>query len=107
MDNLENNQKYLYRVHNGYQNGLWSPWYIMKTIDYESETKFAIFGDMGVFTWNNMANLEKDYNSDTIDFVIQMGDHSYNIGQFDEHRGDNYLSAYSRVLKHIPDANCR
>ena len=102
IDNLENNQKYLYRVHNGYKNGLWSSLYTMKTIDYESDTKFAVFGDMGVFRWNNMANLEKDYNNNIVDFVIQMGDHSYNIGQFDEHRGDNYLSAYSRILKHIP-----
>ena len=102
LDNLDNNQYYEYRVNNGYKEGLWSPFYSMKTIDYEQSTKFAVFGDMGVFYWNNMENLEKDFNENLIDFTIQMGDHSYNIGQFDEHRGDNYLSSYSRILKHMP-----
>ena len=102
LDNLANNEYYEYRVNNGYNDGLWSLYYTFKTINYYNTTKFAVFGDMGVFTWNNMENLEKDFNENSIDFTIQMGDHSYNIGQFDEHRGDNYLSAYSRILKRMP-----
>jgi hypothetical protein len=36
-------------------------------------TKFAMFGDMGVFEWNNMGNLLKEMN--TIDAILMLGDH--------------------------------
>lgn len=102
LNNLKSNTKYLYRVNNGYPNGIWSQFYEMKTINQQNTTKFAIFGDMGVFQWNNMENLRKRFANKSIDFVVQMGDHAYNIGQMDEHRGDNYMNAYSEVLKHMP-----
>lgn len=102
LENLKDNTKYVYRVHNGYDDGLWSKEIVFKTINYNDTTKFAVYGDMGVFKWNNMENLRKDFSDEDIDFTIQMGDHSYNIGQMDEHRGDNYMSAYSQVLKNRP-----
>ena len=61
-------------------------------------TKFAMFGDMGVFTWSkhtsrgktlpashcccadNMANLLQDKKDETIDAVLMLGDHCYNLG---------------------------
>jgi hypothetical protein len=35
----------------------------------------AIFGDMGVYSWNNMANLKQDVEDGAIDLVVHMGDH--------------------------------
>jgi hypothetical protein len=32
-----------------------------------------MFGDMGVFEWNNMGNLLKEMN--TIDAILMLGDH--------------------------------
>ena len=51
-------------------------------------TKVAIFGDMGVYSWNNMGNMLADTKNGEIDLVIQMGDHCYNIGGDDDRRGD-------------------
>lgn len=57
----------------------------------------AIFGDMGVYAWNNMMNMKKDVNDDAIDLVVHMGDHCYNIGGSDDRRGDGYMEAYQQV----------
>jgi len=65
-------------------------------------TKFAIFGDMGVYTYNNMDNLETDTAVGNIDFLIHLGDHAYNIADDDGYRGDGYMDAFSRVLAHVP-----
>ena len=61
-------------------------------------TKIGIFGDMGVYKYNNMANLERDAKAGDIDAVIHLGDHAYNIAAADGLRGDGYLNAFQRVI---------
>ena len=54
---------------------------------------------MGVYTWNNMGNLYQDVVVDkTADLVIHAGDHGYNEGDVDEHRGDGYMQAFEQTL---------
>ena len=65
-------------------------------------TKFAIFGDMGVYTWNNMANLQRDVTNNAIDFIVHLGDHAYNMNDNDGSRGDGYIQAFSDLIAHTP-----
>ena len=102
LENLTNSTFYNYRINDGYYNSTWSKYYKFKYPDNKGITKFAIYGDMGVFKWNNMQNLKNDFFNEDIDFLVHMGDHSYNIGQMDEHRGDNYMNAYSEILSRFP-----
>ena len=65
-------------------------------------TTLDVYGDMGVYEDNNMAQLYADcVASDTVSGIIHMGDHAYNEGQSDERRGDGYMSAFQPTL-----ANC-
>lgn len=43
---------------------------------------------LGVYSWNNMQNLQLDNDNAAVDLVIQMGDHCYNMGGEDDRRGD-------------------
>ena len=40
------------------------------------ETIVDIFGDMGVYGWNCMANMEADLDANRLDAIIHMGDHA-------------------------------
>ena len=74
---------------------------------------------MGVFTFNNMANLCATdprihrqtrltpirccADNDTVvhesaDLIVHMGDHAYNEGDGDERRADGYLQAYQQTI---------
>ena len=44
-----------------------------RTVGAGGATKFAMFGDMGVFEWNNMGNLQSEIGS--IDAILMLGDH--------------------------------
>ena len=65
-------------------------------------TKVDIFGDMGVYEWNNMQNMLADAKALTADAVVHIGDHCYNMGGEDERRGDGYMQAYEPVISTIP-----
>ena len=96
---LEERTRYFYKV-KGECTG-WSPVYSFRSL-YEGNragpTKFAIFGDMGVYAYNNMGNLERDVDEGRIDAIVHLGDHAYNLADADGARGDGYLNAFSRVL---------
>ena len=53
-----------------------------------------VFGDMGVYNWNNMANMEQDLQNGMLDAVFHIGDHAYNLGAENDQRGDGYMQAY-------------
>ena len=112
---------YRYRVKSGSANAVWSHTFEFRMpppapsastlTNSSATTRVAIFGDMGVFKWNNMANLEALMGTRTgggaaaeggIDAVVHAGDHAYNLDQGDDRRGDGYLNAYERVLAHVP-----
>jgi hypothetical protein len=69
----------------------------------EGETRIDLYGDMGVFTFNNMGNLFNDTvaRSDA-DLIVHMGDHCYNEGDGDERRADGYLQAFQQTIANVP-----
>jgi hypothetical protein len=66
-------------------------------------TTLDVYGDMGVYDYNNMAQLYADcVTSDTVSGIIHMGDHAYNEGESDEHRADGYMTAWQQTLANCP-----
>jgi hypothetical protein len=58
---------------------------------------------MGVYQWNNMANLHKDTVEDkAYDLIIHSGDHCYNENDVDELRGDGYMQAFEQTIANVP-----
>eukprot|EP00729_Bicosta_minor_P024574 gene24574-15411_t len=90
LDNLTPRTRYFYKVKGGSPSCTWSSVFSFRS-PYSStdvadpKTKVAIFG---VYSWNNMQNLQLDNENAAVDLVIQMGDHCYNLGGEDERRGD-------------------
>ena len=70
--------------------------------DAGGTTKVAIFGDMGVYAWNNMGNLIDDIARGAVDAVVHLGDHAYNLAEGDGARGDGYLNALQGVVGRVP-----
>ena len=103
---LEARGTYFFKVRSGAPNATWSGEFAFRAPygagDGNATTRIAIFGDMGIYSWNNMANLKADAASGAIDLVVQMGDHSYNMGGEDERRGDAYMEAYEEILTQVP-----
>jgi len=66
------------------------------------KTVANVYGDMGVYSWNNMGNLKADLAAGAADLVIHLGDHAYNEGDDDERRGDGYMTAFQDVLANTP-----
>jgi hypothetical protein len=69
----------------------------------DGATKIALYGDMGVYSWNNMQNLwEETVQNETADLIIHAGDHCYNEGDDDEHRADAYMQAFEKTIANVP-----
>ena len=66
------------------------------------KTVANVWGDMGVFSWNNMENLQRDIDAEAVDLLIHLGDLAYNEGDDDERRGDGFMSAFQPVLASVP-----
>lgn len=98
---LQARTKYYYKVKGGCTE--YSDIQAFKSLYYggntQLPTKFAIFGDMGVYAYNNMGNLERDLDAGKIDAIVHLGDHAYNLADADGGRGDGYLNAFSRILQ--------
>lgn len=99
---LKPRTRYFYQVKSGASEGQWSKVFSFRAPYASGTTNVAIFGDMGVYSWNNMANMQQDNDDETIDLVVHMGDHCYNIGGMDDRRGDGYMSAYEKVISEVP-----
>ena len=61
-----------------------------------------VYGDMGVYKWNNMGNMLEDCVGEKMGLIVHMGDHAYNEGDEDEKRADGYMSAFEPVLRKCP-----
>ena len=48
------------------------------------QPRVALYGDMGNTLGNNMGNLRAGCARGTIDAVLHMGDHAYNLGAGDD-----------------------
>ena len=74
--------------------------------DTTTPTRLDMYGDMGVYSWNSMANLRADCNGDpatsVADAIVHMGDHAYNEGDDDEIRADAYMNAFQPILSECP-----
>jgi len=71
--------------------------------DDSGATTLDVYGDMGVYQWNNMQQLYDDcVAGNAVDGIIHMGDHSYNEGDADERRGDGYMQAFQQTLASCP-----
>ena len=49
-----------------------------------------------------MGNLLKDKQEGKIDALMMLGDHSYNLAEGDERRGDGYMEAFEPVVSELP-----
>ena len=65
-------------------------------------THVNIYGDMGIYKWNNMEWLQQDCRDDSATLIVHMGDHAYNEGEADERRGDGYMNGFQPVLAECP-----
>eukprot|EP00658_Telonema_sp_P-2_P032994 TRINITY_DN2430_c0_g1_i1.p1 TRINITY_DN2430_c0_g1~~TRINITY_DN2430_c0_g1_i1.p1 ORF type:complete len:654 (+),score=156.53 TRINITY_DN2430_c0_g1_i1:294-2255(+) len=100
LSNLNPRTRYFYSV--GSNPAKFSPVFSFRSGYSDGPTKIAIYGDMGVYSWNNMANLRSDMLAETSDLIVHMGDHAYNEGDDDERRADGYMSAFQPILAGIP-----
>jgi hypothetical protein len=99
LSNLMPGEEYMYTVHSGATDAVTSDVFSFRGGPSPGNvTRVNIYGDMGVYTWNNMGNILDDCNSGAADLIVHMGDHAYNEGESDEKRGDGYMSAWQRAL---------
>eukprot|EP00039_Didymoeca_costata_P007124 m.96550 g.96550 ORF g.96550 m.96550 type:complete len:643 (+) comp13550_c0_seq1:205-2133(+) len=107
---LQPRQKYTYQVRSGASDNAWSKLYTFRA-PYghgtsgnggSNMTRVAIYGDMGNDASNNMGNLREDCSRGTIDVIVHMGDHAYNMGNGNDYHGDAYMQAFQGVLAQCP-----
>jgi hypothetical protein len=108
---LEPRQKYTYQVRSGGGDDAWSQLYTFRApyghgtaakTGGSNATRVAIYGDMGNTAGNNMGNLRAGCASGTIDAVVHMGDHAYNMGSGNDYHGDAYMQAFQGTLAQCP-----
>jgi hypothetical protein len=103
FQSLEPGQRYSYRVKSGASDGQWSDTFTFRSAQADGgHTRLAVYGDMGVYGYNNMANLKQDCEDGTIDALVHMGDHVYFWEGADNKRGDAYMNAFQPVLSVCP-----
>lgn len=101
LQGLAERTRYYYRVRS--QSGAeWTPGGNFTSLYSTGVTRFAVFGDMGLYSYNNMGNLKQDMADNEMDFIIHLGDHAYNMADADGSRGDGYLNAFQDVLSNMP-----
>ena len=99
LTSLKARAEYSYTVKSGAPGAVPSRSYTFRAPYSGGPTKIALYGDMGVYTWNNMGNLyEETVVNKTADLIIHAGDHCYNEGDVDERRADGYMQAFENTL---------
>ena len=99
---LKAKTQYSYTVQSGGKHTVVSDAFTFRAPYQGGETKINIYGDMGIYEWNNMEWLEKDCLDGSADMIVHMGDHAYDEGEDDEHRADGYMSGFQPVLSKCP-----
>jgi hypothetical protein len=94
--------QYSYKVKSGTASAIWSPIFSFRAPYTSGSSRVAIYGDMGNTLHNNMANLHDDCTSGTIDALVHMGDHAYDLGYAQDRHGDAYMNAFQPVLASCP-----
>jgi hypothetical protein len=102
-DGLKPATSYSYKVKSGAPGAKWSDTFEFRSPGPDGGTsKVAVYGDMGVYAWNNMANLKEDCASGVVDAIVHMGDHCYFWDDTDNKRGDGYMNAFQPTLATCP-----
>ena len=99
---LKAKTQYSYTVQSGGKHTVVSDAFTFRAPYQGGETKINIYGDMGIYEWNNMEWLEKDCAEGTSDLIVHMGDHAYNEGEDDGRRADGYMGGFQPVLSKCP-----
>eukprot|EP00756_Hemistasia_phaeocysticola_P033397 Hpha_TRINITY_DN16462_c5_g9::TRINITY_DN16462_c5_g9_i1::g.161961::m.161961 len=102
FEGLAASTKYQYAVKSGGKDGQWSANHTFTSPHAGGETAVAIFGDLGIYSWNNFEQMLAQVQGDAISAVVHIGDHCYNIGGSDDRRGDGYMQAYEPILSTVP-----
>jgi hypothetical protein len=101
--NLEAGANYTYKVKSGSPVGQWSDNFTFRAAEPSGgTTRVAVYGDMGVYSYNNMQNLKEDCDTGKIDAIVHMGDHVYFWEDEDNQRGDAYMNAFQPTLSSCP-----
>lgn len=98
---LEPATTYYYRLNSNVNPEMWSNITYFKSLydhTHEKPTKLAMFGDMGVYEYNNMGNLKRDSDNGDIDFLVHLGDHAYCLSSDSGNRGDSYIESFSQII---------
>jgi hypothetical protein len=103
LSGLQEHATYFYTVQSGGKGAAVSDRISFRAPYTSGQTKIDIFGDMGIYEWNNMEWLHKDCATGTdADLIVHMGDHSYSEGDGDETRADAYMAGYQPTLSQCP-----
>jgi hypothetical protein len=105
LGDLAPRTKYTYQVRGGTKSAAWSVPATFRSVYTAAdggETRVAIFGDMAVTQYNAVGNLAADCADGTIDAIWMMGDHAYDLGQIDDHRGDAYMNGIAPATSTCP-----
>lgn len=102
---LKPRTRYSYRVRGGAAGAVWSKPRRFRSAYTSADggtTRVAIFGDMAVTRFNAVGNLAADCAAGTIDAIVMMGDHAYDLGMNDDHRGDAYMNGLAPATATCP-----
>jgi hypothetical protein len=99
---LEPRRAYAYKVRSGAEDAAWSASFSFRAPYSSGVTRLAVYGDMGNSQFNNMGNLRVDCASGTVNAIVHMGDHCYDLGQADDKHGDAYMNAFQSTLAECP-----
>lgn len=93
---------YTYRCISGESGAVWSSPLTFRMRDAAAPLRFALFGDMGLYPFNNLGNLVNDVEGELVEAVVHLGDLAYNLAMDNGTRGDGYLMSMQRVVGHVP-----
>lgn len=102
LEKLTARAKYYYVVKSGNDASSTSDEFSFRAPYSDGVTRIDLYGDMGIYSWNNLANLKSDNDMELADLIIHAGDHCYNEGDLDEKRADGYMQAFEQTIANIP-----
>ena len=79
---LRQDTDYYYRLNGGTQGALWSSVLSLHSLydhTHAQPTRLAIFGDIGLYEYNNFEELVLETGDNNVDFLAVLGDHAYNL----------------------------
>ncbi|WKY10666.1 hypothetical protein Q1695_002771 [Nippostrongylus brasiliensis] len=95
MDGLQPSTQYWYKIG--------SRTFQFKTLPADPKSyKVCIFGDLGYYHGNSTASILRNGLAGKFDFVVHVGDISYDLHTDDGRRGDKFMNEFEPLLSRIP-----